>query len=677
MKSSIPNNGALGTLCGLLASILVAQSGCSSPSSTPAPATPDAVLQNATGVPWDADRSTRTGVPDLVAPTGDDPPPILVPGVTPEQAARQFLTQFKSIWRMRDATTEMITRDVDLDEEGMTHVLFDQTSNGVPVLGAGLFVHFGSTGSIAYVNGDYFPDLAELDHTPKIDKAGAIAAAAKDAGAGFVARGTPDALLGIDGYNSARPTLVWQVKITGTDSKGARVSQQVFVDAQTAAVFARFSLDQQVSASGRGTAGNVRNFQVTSNTGGKSWTMTWPTSATASVVSTSQRLADGTNAVITSTDLKSWDPIADDQPGAGAASDVHLFAHLVDQFYRTKELRKSYDGNGSPFDMIVHDNSNGAINAFWSYDTNDMHFGDGDPTITYAITQLDVTGHELTHGVTSYTSKLAYHFQPGALNESISDIFGSLIEHEYQPGAGNMLIGEGTLKDGNAIRDMGHPSRFMQPDNMASFQKFAESNKYNDYGGVHANSGIPNNAFYLMALGGANDTSKIVVPGSLGWDGARKVWWQSERHALNAESDFSQTARAQIASAKQLHQSRKVIACSWVAVGVVDAAYAKQFGITCGCDDDAGETCMDEGGAPDGGSPVDVDGGAPASDGASPEADLEDSCTGRADGVYCSTLAPYAAIVCSDGSIAGGQQCQGANQTCIGPNGAGTTIQCQ
>jgi Zn-dependent metalloprotease len=676
MKSSIRRYGVLGTLCGLVAGILVAQSGCSSPSSTSAPATPDAVLQNATGVPWAADRSARTGVPDLVAPTGDDPPPILVPGVTPEQAARQFLTQLKSIWQMNDPATEMLTRDVDVDEEGMTHVLFDQTSNGVPVLGAGLFVHFGSTGSIAYVNGDYFPDLAQLEHTPKIDKAGAIAAAAKDAGAGFVVSGTPDALLGIDGYNGAHPMLVWQVKITGTDSKGARVSQQVFVDAQTAVVFARFSLDQHVSASGRGTAGNVRNFQVTANAGGKSWTMTWPASGTASVVSTSKLLADGTHPALTSTDLKSWDPLADDQPGAGAAPDVHLFAHLVDQFYRTKELRKSYDGKGSAFNMIVHDNSNGAVNAYWSYDTNDMHFGDGDPAITYAVTQLDVTGHELTHGVTHYTSKLAYHFQPGALNESISDIFGSLIEHEYQPGAGNLLIGEGTMKDGNAFRDMGHPSRFMQPDNMASFQKFAESTDKNDYGGVHTNSGIPNNAFYLMVLGGANDTSKIVVPGSLGWDGARKVWWQSERHALNAESDFSQAARAQIASAKHLHQSRKVIACTWVAVGVVDVAYAKKFGITCACDDDAG-TCMDEAGAPEAGAPMDIDGGTSVSDGASPEADLEDSCNGRADGLYCSTLAPYAAIVCMAGSIAGGQQCQDANQNCVGPNGPGTTIQCQ
>ncbi len=677
-----------------LAGIVFAQVGCSSDSSTPL--SPADRLAKDTGTTWVVDQNARTGVPDLVAPTDDDSTVWLAPGGSPEAAARAFIAKYRDLWQIKDQAAELAVHDVDVDEDGMTHVLFDQMSAGVPVFGAGLRVHFGDDGTMGYVNGDFFPGLAGLTHSATKDQAAAIARAIADAGPAFkVGAVTPTAELGFDGYNPAQPRLVWRVVIAGRS--GTRpVERQVIVDAETGAVLAKIGLIFHVAATGTGSDGKGRSFEVTANADKKSWTMTWPKSGSVTSVQTNTLGADGkTRNPITSTDLKSWDPLPAGQPGAGAAVDVHANAHLVDQFYRNKEKRWSYDANASPFILTVHDSLSDPVNAFWSGVTNDMHYGDGNAD-TNAITTLDVTGHEMTHGFTQYTSKLAYHFQPGALNEAISDIFGELVEHTYKPGAGNSLVGEGIFKNGAAFRDMAHPSAYGQPDNMKSFvvsenhcedpdppPGTPDTRSDSDCGGVHTNSGIPNNAFYLMAIGGANDTSNLKVK-ALGWDGARRVWWQSQRHNLSAESSFSQAARAQIASARKLHVSREGVTCAWVATGVVDIAYAARFKVKCGCNADAGTPvcCSDTDGgdsccvqcAPDAG-PGD-DGSTDPGD-ASGDAQSPDSCDGRADGVYCSQLADYGAIQCLGGAIAGGLQCPQSGQVCTGPNGPGTMIACK
>lgn len=681
-------------LAGLLAAtgLFFVAVGCDSKDGSSTPASPAERLQKDTGVPWVVDTSKRTGVPDLLAPAEDDTTVWLKPGVSPEQAARAFIEKYKDVWQIRDVGAELVTRDVDVDEDGMTHVVFDQTNAGVAVFGAGLRVHFGDDGTVGYVNGDFFPNLASLAHSPVRDQAAAIAIAVADAGPGFTQSVPPTATLGFDGYNAGNaPRLVWNVVIAGASGKRP-IERQVIVDGQTGAVLSRIGLIFHVAASGTGSNGTARSFEVTANPDKKSWTMQWPATSTVSGVQTNKLGADGTTKVpITSTDLKSWDPLPAGTLGFGAAVDVHANAHLVDQFYRNKEKRFSYDAKASPFVLTVHDSLSDPVNAYWSFTTNDMHYGDGDAT-TNAITTLDVTGHEITHGFTQYTSKLNYHFQPGALNEAISDIFGELVEHTYKPGAGNLLVGEGIFKSGAAFRDMQHPGLYNQPDHMKNFvvaENHCEDpmpDNSTDCGGVHTNSGIPNNVFALMAEGGINDTSKLSVT-AIGWDGARRVWWQSERWTLSAESDFSQAARTQIASAKKVHVSRNNVACAWLATGVVDAAYVAKYKVTCGCADDAGPpVCCDENTgtdagaccvqcAPEGGAVDASDGGQPQD--ASDDVFLRDSCEGRPDGIYCSQLADFSSIICQGGSISGGLQCANAGEVCVGPNGPGSDIQCK
>ncbi|MGW7595389.1 M4 family metallopeptidase, partial [Streptomyces rubiginosohelvolus] len=174
--------------------------------------------------------------------------------------------------------------------------------------------------------------------------------------------------------------------------------------------------------------------------------------------------------------------------------------------------RHSIDDSGLPLNASVH-YSEGYNNAFW--DGEQMVFGDGDGEVFLDFTiPVDVMAHELTHGVTQYTANLEYFGQSGALNESVSDVFGALIK-QYTLGQtaeeADWLIGAGLLTDrvtGVALRSMKAPGTAYDDDVLGKDPQPGTMDDYvhtsRDNGGVHINSGIPNHAFYLAAtaLGG-------------------------------------------------------------------------------------------------------------------------------------------------------------------------------
>ncbi len=176
-------------------------------------------------------------------------------------------------------------------------------------------------------------------------------------------------------------------------------------------------------------------------------------------------------------------------------------------FYLEACQRNSIDDAGLPLDATVHFGKN-YDNAFWN--GSQMVFGDGDGKLFNRFTvALDVIGHELTHGVTEHEAALVYQGQPGALNESMSDVFGSLVKQyalKQDAAAADWLIGAGLLAKGVkgvALRSMKAPGtayddrvlgKDPQPAHMKDFVRTTDDN-----GGVHINSGIPNHAFYLAA----------------------------------------------------------------------------------------------------------------------------------------------------------------------------------
>lgn len=167
-------------------------------------------------------------------------------------------------------------------------------------------------------------------------------------------------------------------------------------------------------------------------------------------------------------------------------------------------------------------------NAHWDSSTQQMYYGEG-------FTALDVTGHEVAHGVTAATSNLLYAYQSGAINEALSDIFGELIDQASNPakrtGDQAWLIGEDI--PGGAIRDMEDPAAYDQPDKMTSPNWTADP-EFQDQGGVHYNSGVANKAAYLIATGG--DFNGYQIRG-LGLAKSFKIWWSAE-NLLSSGADY-------------------------------------------------------------------------------------------------------------------------------------------
>jgi Zn-dependent metalloprotease len=212
-----------------------------------------------------------------------------------------------------------------------------------------------------------------------------------------------------------------------------------------------------------------------------------------------------------------------------------------------------------------------------------MVFGDGDGQLFNRFTiAVDVIGHELTHGVTEDEAGLVYMFQSGALNESVSDVFGSLIKQKLRRQTAreaDWLIGEGlftTAVSGRALRSMKAPGTAYsdpvighdpQPDHMSKYV-----NTYNDNGGVHINSGIPNRAFYLAAdaLGG------------YAWEKAGRIWYETLRDsALRPNTGFKRFAKLTVSTAGRLYGQgsveQEIVADAWATVGLAVSAGVAAF----------------------------------------------------------------------------------------------------
>jgi Zn-dependent metalloprotease len=253
--------------------------------------------------------------------------------------------------------------------------------------------------------------------------------------------------------------------------------------------------------------------------------------------------------------------------GLGATYDYYFEVHG----------RDSIDGHGLPLDASVHYRRS-FNNAFWN--GRQMVFGDGDGEIFNRFTgALDIIGHELTHGVTQYEAALDYQGQSGALNEHMSDVFGSLVkQHVLRQTAkrADWLIGEGIWAKGihgRALRSMKAPGTAYDDPRVGKDPQPADMSGYvetdDDNGGVHINSGIPNHAFYLASMGF----------GGSAWVKAGKVWYLALTQSLHRDADFMVAAAATVDAAGRLFGTKgaTVVRTAWKQVGIeVQSASPKQ-----------------------------------------------------------------------------------------------------
>jgi len=261
------------------------------------------------------------------------------------------------------------------------------------------------------------------------------------------------------------------------------------------------------------------------------------------------------------------------QEGNSAPADVAVreaydYAGLTWDFYNKLFDRNSIDDRGLTMVSSVHYSENGAgfDNALWN--GQQMIYGDGGELFGRMTKCLDVVAHELTHGVTQYSAGLPYQGQSGALNESMSDVFGVVVrqwhENQTDPATANWLVGDKLMLSGDALRSMKAPGTANpddpQPAQMRDYVQLPDT-PAGDFGGVHYNSGIPNHAFYLAA----------VAIGKPAWQTAAKIWYITLTQRLKGDTSFQKCAFETISVARDFFDNATAMKVSqaWVDVGVI------------------------------------------------------------------------------------------------------------
>jgi len=258
-----------------------------------------------------------------------------------------------------------------------------------------------------------------------------------------------------------------------------------------------------------------------------------------------------------------------------AVNEAYDFSGDTYDFYQEVFQRNSLDDSGMTLVSSIHvaevDDTGQFVpmnNAFWNGEQ--MAYGAGDGLVFQQFTRsLDVVGHELTHGVQSFTSNLRYFRQSGALNEHFADVFGILIgqwKNGETAANASWVVGAGVLVPAptrRGIRDMEHPGTAFvndlhlgtnpQPDHMSRLYTGPR-----DRGGVHINSGIPNRAFVLTARALGGNT----------WDVAGRIWYETLLQ-LTINSQFLDCAKLTVQVATTYGAAaQQAVKAAWQNVGI-------------------------------------------------------------------------------------------------------------
>ena len=435
------------------------------------------------------------------------------------------------------------------DTDGTEHTRYHRTYDGLPVVGGDLVVAESPQGKISVVraNGAKIT-VASTDASVSGTSAKSDAAKRNDLRAGAAAP------VKVVYAAQHKPVLAWQTTVTGTEKDGTPIRDLVYTDAKSGAQLGR--VPQVVNATGSGqslysgtvslqTVQSGSTYQLTDSTRGghKTYDATGITSE--SDYRTGTLFTDADNAWGTGTTSSKQSAAVDAAYGAAETWDM----------YKTHFNRTGIRNDGVAAFSRVHF-GNSYENAFWDDSCFCMTYGDGGTTFS-PLTSLDVAGHEMSHGVTAATSGLIYSGDAGGLNESTSDVFGTMVEFEAANAndAGDYYIGEKIAKNGTYLRRMDNPSA-----DGGSKNCWTSSVGNLD---PHYSSGVGNHLFYLLAEGtgtktiGGRSHSATTCNGTslsgIGRDQAAAIWYRAMTTYWTSTTTYPQAANTQIKAAKDLY----------------------------------------------------------------------------------------------------------------------------
>lgn len=439
-----------------------------------------------------------------------------------QTATVQFLNEYAALFGIRDAASELSAPAISKDRQGSTHLSYQQVYQGVPVFGGELKAHYDAADNLVVVNGTFIPGI-NVKATPSrtAEQASKIAVAAVNAELKRPTRlsaSAPTLMIfreglakGVEGANH----LAWQVEVGNKHD----VREFVYVDAHTGKVIDKIS--------GIHEAMNRRAFD------GQGKLPPVPNYPNNPFWVEGQAFPTGT--------VEADNMIA-------ASSDIYAL-------FKNAFGRDAFDGKGKTMDSIFN-RGDACPNASWN--GTYISFCPG-------TTTDDVTAHEWGHAYTQYTHGLIYQWQPGALNEAYSDIWGETVDRLNSrgtdvpdaartdgactiftkvggvPGTDNSvrwLMGEDATAFSGAIRDMYNPTCYGHPAKVTDTRYRCTTA---DAGGVHSNSGVPNHGYALLVDGGNYNGQNIF---SIGLTKAAHIYYRAQSVYQGPASGFADHADA-------------------------------------------------------------------------------------------------------------------------------------
>jgi Zn-dependent metalloprotease len=470
-----------------------------------------------------------------------------------EQTSRTFLRANRALLRIIDPDDELQLIRRQKDQLGRRHLRYSQNFRGLPVWPAELNVHLDDNGDVDLMNGAFVPTPRKLVTRPVIGSEDAVwRARSHVVGGDEGTTGEPSLIIYAPGNRRSR--LAWKIELKMSLSS----NWLVVIDALNGNVLTAYNQvnTTQTAGSGEDLFGANRDLNL------------WLENDVYYMVDASKTMYDPTSdppainttrgAIIISdmgnTDLPAqggsfnYLEVKSSNAHSGWLADAVSLAYCLSEthdYYVERHNRTSIDGEGSSALGFVRLGKN-YENAFWTNEYRAMFFGDAK---LYAGA-LDVVAHELTHGITSFTCKLVYRDQSGALNEAFSDIFGEMVEARTD--------GSTDWINGTLLRDNGRNAKdpssveigkfgYYYPSKMSEFygrnHPLLQQLVGQDNGGVHINNTIITHAHYLLAEG---------LDDAIGLRDAERIFYRAQTVHLVANSQFIDARLACITSAEEI-----------------------------------------------------------------------------------------------------------------------------
>lgn len=484
------------------------------------------------------------------------------------------------------------------DQLGMNHYRYQQLQNGIP-LEFGIWIVHVKDGMVVSMNGELFDEIPNLK--PTVGETTALAYAMENIGADVykweipaeeahlkLEQNDPEAtyfpqgelvLVNTDpSLQTLDLRLTWKFNIYAAQPMSRN---EVYVDATSLSIAFNENLIHHSDSNGTAVTGYSGSQTITADYTGSTFRLR--ESGRGNGVETYD-LNNGSN-YAAATDFTDSDNYWNSTAVEIYGTDAHWGAEMTYDYFYDNYGRNSIDNNGFKLLSYAHYGNNYA-NAFW--DGQRMTYGDGSNGNS-PFTAIDIAGHEVSHGLTSFTADLVYSYESGALNESFSDIFGASVEFEALGFSnGDWLMGEDL---GFVIRSMSNPNTYGDPDTYGGTNWYTGTG---DNGGVHINSGVQNFWFYLMTVGGSgvNDLGNSYSVTALGLEDAGAIAFRNLTVYLTTSSQYADARFYAIQSAQDLFgvctQEVESTTNAWYAVGV-GAAYTA--GVTADFQADDTEHC--------------------------------------------------------------------------------------